>query len=298
MLRQGLEILRNAASLYREKDPSDTTSYRLTRITAWLGVEMLPAAQEGKTRIPPPMEQVKSSLNNLHSQGNFKDLLEYAESRVGQFLFWLDLSRYVADALEQFGYDRALDVVTEETAHYAHRLKGIEKLTFSDGTPFADEVTRQWIKRITKDENAPEAPQFVPLTSTANNIEDTRISETYAQAQTLLKDKKLFEALDLLQKDLDGAGTERSKFLKRISLARLLISAQKPRLALPHLLEILEDIDRHGLETWNPDLTLKAFLQVYSGLRTQKEEVYQERAADVLDRIARLNVVAAIRVEE
>ena len=297
ILRQGLDIVRNAASLYRGKDPSNATPYRMSRIAAWLGVEMLPPAQDGKTRIPPPMEQVKSALDNLDSQGNFKELLEYAESRVGQFLFWLDLSRYVAEALEQLGYDEALDVVSEETAQYARRLKGIEKLAFSDGTPFADEATQGWIEDITENKAAGKAPDFPPLTNTASDGEEARIAETYAQAQALLKEKKLFEALDLSQKDLNGAGSERSRLLRRMNMARLLINAKKPRLALPHLLEILEDIDRHGLESWNPDLALEALIQVYSGLRIQRDKEFQERAVTVLDRIARLNPAAAIRIE-
>ena len=298
ILRQGLDTLRKAASLYRGKDPSSALSYRLNRIAAWLGVERLPPAQDGKTRIPPPMGQIKNSLDSLNSQGNFKGLLEYAESSVGQFLFWLDLSRHVAEALEHLGFEEALGVVSQETMQYARRLKGIEKLAFSDGTPFADEATQGWIKDITENKNAGKATDFVPLTDTAGDREEARIAETHAQAQTLLKEKKLFEALDLLQKDFDGAGSERSRLLKRKSLARLLISAKKPRLALPHLLEILEDIDRHGLETWNPDLALEALIQVYLGLRTQKDKEFQERAVTVLDRIARLNPAAAIRVEE
>lgn len=298
MFNQGLDSLRRAATLLRQQDPSNPLSYRSTRIAAWLELQGLPPAQDGKTLIPPPMEQIVTSLNNLYSQGNYMELMEYAESRVGQFLFWLDLSRYVAESLDRLGHQKALDAVVEETAQYARRLKGIEKLAFSDDTPFADSDTRDWLRDISETSGGGGPAGFVPMTHGGGESQGAGVAETYARAQALLKEKKLFEAVDLLQKDLNGAGSGKSRLKRRMGFARLLVSAKKPRLALPHLLEILEEIDRHGLENWNPGLALEALIQVYSGLKTQKKEKMQARAEEVLDRISRLNPAAAVRLEE
>jgi type VI secretion system protein VasJ len=298
ILRQGLDTLRQAAALLRQKDPSNALAYRLTRIAAWSEVETLPLAEDGKTRIPEPMKEIVSSLSQLYEQGNFAELLESAEGRVGQFLFWLDLSRYVAESLEHLGYDEAYQNVAEETVRYALRLPGIEKLAFSDGTPFSDGATSEWLNEIVKNFN-PSGVGDAAFTRTSSGDSDLiAVDESYNQARALVKAKKLPEALSLLQKFISGAGSQKSKLLGRMRLARLLIGAKKPKLATPHLQEILEDIDRHALEAWEPDLALEALEQVYVALKTQKDETIKNQAASVFDRIAKINSAVAVRLGE
>jgi len=96
VLSNGLELLSQAATIFMKNDLSDAMSYRLTRLAAWLPVKMLPPAEGGKTRIPPPMKEIIKVMKNLRQQKEYKGLLESAEGRIGQFLFWLDLSHYVA----------------------------------------------------------------------------------------------------------------------------------------------------------------------------------------------------------
>ncbi len=79
-------------------------------------------------------------------------------------------------------------------------------------------------------------------------------------------------------------------------LVRLLIGAKKYNLAIPHAQEILEDIDRHALEAWDPDLALDAFEQVYKAIKTQKDETIKGLAASVFNRIAKINPAAAVRL--
>ncbi|MEA1936204.1 MAG: type VI secretion system protein TssA [Thermodesulfobacteriota bacterium] len=296
MLHNGLESLRRAATFYMQKDPSDAMSYRLTRIAAWLPVDTLPPAENGKTRIPPPMPEIKNAIKNLYQQGNFKGLLESAEARVEQFLFWLDLNRYVAEALEQLGYGKAHETVVQETSMYARRLPGIEKLAFSDGTPFADEDTKEWLREIAMDKSGATDDLLVHSRNVPEDSEESHIAEVYVQADSLVKEKKLSEAIELMQEELNSGTSQRSRFLSRMALTKLLINAKKIRLALPHLLEILNDIEKYHLDNWDPDLTLKALAEVYRGLKAQKDEDLQNRAVEAMDRIAKLSPAAALRL--
>ncbi|HEU18327.1 MAG TPA: type VI secretion system protein TssA [Deltaproteobacteria bacterium] len=296
ILNNGLDALRHAASLYMMNDPSSPVGYRLIRFAAWFPVKVLPPAQDGKTRIPGPMAEIRNALNNLHQQNEFKSLLESAESRVGQFLFWLDLSRYVAQALEHLNYSDAHQAVVEETAMYVHRLSGIEDLAFSDGLPFADDDTKEWLKEISMKSAGEAESGFTISPSSSDESDEAKIADVAATAQTLIKEKKVAEGVALIQENLTRGLSHKARFLWRIALIRLLVSAKKSRVALPHIWEVLQDIEKHELDTWDPDLVLKALGEVYATLKVQTDKDIQDRAAEALDHIARLNPVAALRL--
>ena len=296
VLNSGLDALKHAASLYMKSDPSSPMGYRLIRFAAWFPVKVLPPAQDGKTRIPGPMAEIRNALKNLYQQKEFKNLLESAESRVGQFLFWLDLSRYVAQALESLNYLDAYQVVVDDTAMYVGRLSGIENLAFSDGSPFADDDTKEWLKEITmKGAGDTEGGNIISPMSSGDS-EEAKIADIVAAAQVLVKEKKIAEGVALIEENLVRESSHKARFLWRIALIRLLVSAKKARLALPHIWEVLHDIEKHELDTWDPDLVLKALGQVHATLKAQTDKDLQDRATEAMDHIARLSPVAALRL--
>jgi type VI secretion system protein VasJ len=296
VLSNGLNLLSQAATIFMKNDPSSAMSYRLTRLAAWLPVKMLPPAEDGKTRIPPPMREIIKAMKNLHQQKEYKGLLESAESRIGQFLFWLDLSHYVAEALEGLDYMEAHNVVVQETSAYVGRLTGIEELSFSDGTPFADEDTQRWLKNIVIDNSGGMEGSFVMSGTLPADSEETEISKVYKQAEALMKKKKLEKAVELIQEKLSGGTSQQSRFLWRIVLVRLLTNAQKARLAVPHLREILDDINQHHLDNWDPDLVLSALTEVHRCLTVQTDKELQDQATEAMDRIAKISPVVALRL--
>jgi len=296
VLTRGLDALRQAATLFIKSDPSNAISYRLTRLAAWLPVKVLPPAQDGKTRIPPPARDLRNALKNLSQQMRYEGLLESAEGRVGEFLFWLDLSRYVAEALKPLKYGEACKTVIDETAMYVHRLPGIEKLAFSDGTPFADDDTKEWLKEISIQKASDTDETFVVSRDVTGDSEGSQIACVYNKAETLVKQKKLAEGVELIQERLSHGTSQKSRFLWRIALIRLLVNARKARLALPHLWEIVGDIEKHHLDSWDPDLVLKAMTEVHKSLRAQSDKELQDRAMEAMDHISRLNPVAALRL--
>jgi type VI secretion system protein VasJ len=292
----GFDALRRAAYLYMKGDPASPAAYRLNRFASWFPVRSVPPAQDGKTRIPGPMAEIRNALRNLYQQKEFKSLLESAEGRVGQFLFWLDLSRYVAEALGNLNYFEAQKVVEEDTAMYVRRLSGVENLSFSDGTPFADDDTREWLKAISmKSAGEVEGGGIMSQVSSGDS-DEAAITDVVATAQALVKEKKVAEGVALVQEKLTGASSHKARFLWRIALIRVLVSAKKARLALPHIWEVLHDIEKHGLDSWDPDLVLRALGEVHATLKVQTDKDLQDRAAEAMDHIARLSPVAALRL--
>lgn len=290
LLRQGLELLGRAAGGYRAQEPLTALPLRLARIAAWSAVLALPPAAEGKTRIPPPDKQTLTAINNLYHAANWAELVQAAESRVGQFLFWIDLSRYSAEALEQLGQADLAAVVAAETADFVQRLPGLERLAFSDGTLFANDDTRQWLQTITR----PAAEGPARLSPADSNRLDDQVTAQTAEGMKLIRDNKIASALDAFSAKITTASSIRERFLWELGLCRLLVTAKKTRLAVPYIQEILSMLDAHRIEKWEPELAVEALTTAFAGLRQQADKKDDKLLDEVLNRIAALNPSKAL----
>jgi len=206
------------------------------------------------------------------------------------------LNRFVAEALAGLGdqYQDAHDALCQETAVFVHRLAGVEKLSFSDGTAFADADTQQWLKGIRLGAGAGMAEPVVGGRSEGGGD----MAEAIEKAQGLAKKKKLAEAVSLLQKGLHGSFSRMEQLLWRLGLSQLLLNAKKPQLALPHLESILQDIDTFRLEQWDPELALKGLKMIWIGFGARSDEAGKEQAKGILNRIARLAPAEALQLDK
>lgn len=286
VLAEGLDRLARAADLLSQRDALDPRLFRLNRIAAWMSVESPPPAEKGTTRLPPPDGQVVSALERLHDSGAWQDLLEAAESHVPQHLFWLDLSRYAAEAAENLHRSDIRDAIETETRLYVQRLPGIERFRFSDGTPFADENTREWLSSLGGGDRAEGAP--APQSGSV----EAGVAEALKAARELAKANRLGEAVGMLQSKRDAAGAARDRFLWRLGLYRLLLQAGQETVAAPYAKEILQDLEVFRLETWEPGLAVEALVLALKGVRGEEDE--GDSRGRLLERIALLDPVKAL----
>ena len=296
-LRGGLGKLREVAAFYMGQNLFHPLVYRLNRIAAWTPVEGLPPSTDGKTRIPPPPQQIVTAIETLYQGGDWQGLLKTAESRVGEFLFWLDLSRFAAESMDHLGHENLRDLIAGEASLFVSRLKGLEALCFSDGKPFADTETKAWLKRFTSSGGTQEALAFSAVSGASTDEVQAKIAEEYTKARGLVKKKKIGDAVSLLHRQLCDGSSGKEKLLWRIALSQLLVSAKEERTAVPHLMDVLQDVDRYHLEQWEPDLALQAMMGIYTGFRSQKGEEFKPKAAEILDRIAGLNPAQALQLK-
>jgi len=138
------------ASLARVETPADPWCWRAARMGAWLKLRALPPAEGGRTMLPPPEQAMKNALLNLLAQGRNLDAALAAEEQVTASLFWLDPHRVAARGLAALGpdYAAASEAVGAEVRLFLAWLPGVERLSFSDGTPFADAETRAWLSSL------------------------------------------------------------------------------------------------------------------------------------------------------
>lgn len=296
MFRNALQTMRRMANyLLHHEDLSNPRGYRWRRIAGWSMIQAIPPATNGLTQIPPPAEYtvVQNNLNGFKDKGNWEALIQEAEERLQKALLWLDLNRYAAEALAGMGnkYQDACDAVCQETGFLICRLSGIENLSFSDGTPLADLETKQWIESIGTGGHS-DVGDYVP----SAGQEDDHMADAIQKAQDLSKKKKLTEAVASLHQELRCSYSGRERLLWRLGLSQVLMNAKQPKLAMPHLEMILQDIDRFKLEEWDPDLALKGLEMVWLGLKIHTDQVSQDQMGHILSRIAKLDAAEAVRL--
>ncbi|MDI6752890.1 MAG: type VI secretion system protein TssA [Thermodesulfobacteriota bacterium] len=299
-INQGFQRIREATTYLRKEDLSNPAVYRLTRMAVWAKVEALPPANNGRTPIPPPAPFIKDPLNDLRSKGNDEAFVRAAEASIGQNIFWMDLHCWVAEALARLGnqYERAREAVGQETAFFVQRLAGIEELLFADGTPFADPETREWLKGMAPGTSFIAAGSSSPQGSASAEQDEDLMRSEVEEAKGLIKKGKLLEAVERLQQRLRTNFSKREKLLWRLSLSQLLVGANQVKLALPHLEQILQDIDDYRLEEYDPLVALRSLKVVWLGLDSQADAESKKKASGVMDRMAKLDLAEVIRLEK
>ena len=296
MLRDALQTMGRMANYFlHHENLSNPRAYRWRRIAGWSMIQAIPPAANGNTQIPPPTEYtvIQNNLNGFKDKGNWEALLREAEERFQRALLWLDLNRFAAEALAGMGdqYQDAYDAVCQETGFLICRLSGIENLSFSDGTPLADPETRQWIESIGLGGHV-DLAEHIP----SEGQRDDHMASAIQKAQDLVKKKKLTEAVASLQKELRCSYSGRDRLLWRLGLSQVLMNAKQPKLAMPHLETILQNIEMFRLEEWDPDLALKGLEVVWLGFKIHTDQTAKDQLGDILNRIAKLDAAEAVRL--
>ncbi|HKB07149.1 MAG TPA: type VI secretion system protein TssA [Candidatus Polarisedimenticolia bacterium] len=260
-LDQSLSGLREIAGAIRKVKPQDPAAYRLARLAAWLQLADLPANTEGTTRIPPlgAGPQLAARYQEMVAGQGFSELLEQAEYQFEKSVFWLDAQRFVCQALQGLGkeYDAALEGVKQECRGLLKRLPGLLDLKFSNGTPFADDETRAWVQqqvlaRTDGGDGASQVTVAAPAAPSGDDELESVLKEVGSVSQQGLPD-----AVRRLGGLVDAARNGRQRFQRRLALAKFMVKAKEPRLAVAHLERLQEEIDRFGLEDWEPSLAVQ-----------------------------------------
>jgi type VI secretion system protein VasJ len=296
LLRDALQTVRRVSDYFLDENLSDPRGYRLRRIAGWAMIQTLPPVNNGRTQIPPPIQYdtILNNLKTLKDKSNWEALARNAEERFQGALLWLDLNRFTAEAMASLGdsFKNAYDAICQETSFLLFRLPGIENLSFSDGIPFADTETKQWLMSISVGGDSTMEHSVSPVR------EDDYMEETIQEALSLVKKKKLEEAVTSIQREIRRSYSKKDRLLWRLGLTHVLINANKPILAMPHLELILQDINIYKLEEWDSDLALKSFKMVWNGLKIHADNSVKEKLDGILNCIAKLDPAEALRLNK
>lgn len=294
-------VMLKAVAFLREQDKTSATPFRLARALRWGGLAEAPPAENGKTLVEPYIEQRKTYLSGLLTKGQFADLANAAEESFLECPFWLDLQRFLITALDALGgpFAAVRDGVLGDLAVLVTRFPTLPTLTFSNGTPFADGATQEWIETqvlpmFGGDGDAGAAP--------AGGGNDA-LEADYADARSHLAKGDLAAAIAALGGDGDGSGYER--FRRRLYLAALCVRGGQPAVARPILEGLEAEVEAHRLDAWMPSLALDLWAALhgcYGSLKRtaegEQKATFQQAADRVFERICAVDPARALTVME
>ncbi|MDF7679904.1 type VI secretion system protein TssA [Enterobacteriaceae bacterium ESL0689] len=230
-------------------------SHRLMKTVRWDTVAQLPSLDaSGRSRLLPPKADYRAQLKRLYLQQNWIELVEQASTIFGEGGngFWLDLQWYLWQGLTYAGHpwDSWADYILSDLRLLLARLPGLEQLLWSDGSPFADEVTLIWIREKVNDDLSGFGDQPVTV-STERQADDIFALEEEAIAKGDSDGPEA--ALDWLQ-HRPGMASPRSRWLLRLLMARVAEQFGRHEMALHLLAELSKIAPQLTLNDWEPAL--------------------------------------------
>ena len=228
---------------------------------------------------PPPPERVNRYTEQLHSSDP-RQLLHEIENSLRRAPFWLDGHHLAWQCCQAISATNAADQLRLQLQQLLRDLPGLEHLRFSDGTPFANPATRQWIAST---------PSPAPETTAPNND---------ASPVEILQRDGFAAAAAELQRQVQGQPGERPRVIARLELARLHLhngQADQARALLECIRQQLQA--NQALTLWEPGLlidTLRLLQQSSASLARDKasQQALQQQLAwldieNTLDQAAR-----------
>lgn len=271
--RDLLDQARTMATWLRDQEQGYLPSVRLVRCIRWDTLhEVPPADAASHTRLAAPRPELRAQMTRLVLQKQWNELLERVE---GAFLegvnhLWFDLQYFQHVALDHVGAPYSLwrELLRADFALFLERLPGIERLSFNDGTPFADDTTLEWIARhaVVRDLEAGETVVPLPVSADSEEGGAGDWPEIEAQARDLTARDGIEAAFAWLG-GLPGMKTERHRFLQRFVMARIAQHAERADTAMPLLLELDAAAKSLPLERWDPTLVFEVKLQLVRALK-------------------------------
>lgn len=289
--------VRRVTQFLRQQGDAAPEAYGLPRIMAWGPVRQAPPAQDGVTMIPPPSRGPVESAASGPPDG----LVVAAEQAFAAAPLWLDLQRYTAQGLEQLGasHRAAHDLVVLLTRSLLERVPSLAGLQFSDGSPLADELTRQWLAEQVL---AGDGGAAVAAPAVASSVDPAALAELRRESQPLVKKGQLAEVRARLAELFGGDPTPRGRFQERLELATLCFEGGRDQVALGMLEGLDAEMAAHELDRWDPALAsrvLQALYRVHLKVIGKKDLTPEQsaRRAEVFGRLCRLDPALAAALE-
>ena len=223
----------------------------------------------------------------------------FAEETSTQQLFWLDLHRHVALAMERLGpaFTSAREAVGQELTRFVVRVPSVRDLAFSDGSPFAEPETKAWLDAEAR-RWAGAGPAWG---TTLSSGEDDEISSRVAEARELMLAGRVAEGVGAAHDVAVREPSGRVRLRIRLAVARMALDGAKPDLARPLLEGLVDDIERHDLEVWEPELCATVYTSLLDAIRASGRGKSGPmdaggREQSVFDRLYRLDPRSALNL--
>lgn len=287
-ITSGQELLSQArvlAKYLRDQPEGWLAAHRLMKSVRHDTLHQLPPlSADGLTRIAPPGADQRASLKRLYLQQSWSSLLEQCDDMFarGASHLWLDLQWYIHQGLLQTGKENCAAIIQYDLKGLLLRLPGLETLAFNDGTPFADEVTLNWIQQQVMECGERWTEEHsVAVTAFSG---DNDILSLEPEALQIADNEGTEAALAWLQ-GRPGIITARQQWLLRLLMGRIAEQYGKNELAQHLFTKLNEKADGVTLSDWEPELLFEVRARLLKLLRLKagRSEADKIRLSPVME---------------
>ncbi|UZE95107.1 type VI secretion system protein TssA [Alkalimarinus alittae] len=305
-IRETQSLLKRLGKYRLSKDLADSSAYEINRFSVWLPVSELPLHQNGLTPLRSIPADKRHFFETLLQQRQYEILIIELENSLSNAPFWLDGHRMVVESLKALdmarvnntlagAYQNAIDVIATLTKSFVDRLSGIEHLTFSDGSPFADDETQAWLVSIdTLRSGTAESPNHdFRLKCTSETYPSSQMDDSCVQnasnainaSNQAYKDSGFSQGLLLLDQYCNEQMNKKAWYKARLLTVDYCFKAKEFIFAEQLLIELDELALSHNLDVWEPEMVgsmLSMMLICKAKLkRKQSSDCYYQRLVRV-----------------
>ena len=267
----------------------------LGRFSARASIMELPPANAGATSLPEPPFSELQMFNAVTSANDPNNTIEFCESRIAQYPYWLDLDYFSAKSYEALGESAVLmkDAVVDSALSFIARLEGVENLSFAGKTtPFASSAAQKWLADCRLSRSGGNGPLDALAIAKSKVLESAGGS-----GDGVIKGLQAF---------IDSTRSPRDQFRARIELLALIFGFKKGVDISPLTESLVSECEERKLANWEPELALAAWNLRLQSLQQalmldevknnpDKVSRYQEDIGVALSKISYLSYSEAIR---
>jgi type VI secretion system protein VasJ len=284
------QLLLRASEYLRARHPDSPLAYRTQRLARWGELESAPAARERRTELRGPAPDEIAALRQLEERASWRALLAASEDAFWQTPLWLDLQRWSHTALRALGGDHEAAAlgIEEDVRGLLQRIPGLARLSFQDGTPFADTATERWLEEVLRTTGA--APAARPAARPSATDDDTPdpLDAALAQAREQARGGDAAGAIRALELTAAAQPDARARFRARLELAAFCAELGRDRIALALLDALDAELTARGLDAWEPELAARVLETAWHCERRQGADAARSRADALFERLCRL----------
>jgi len=230
-------------------------SYQIRRISRWNNNNIkLPSLKkntrnkeiEMRTTQPPPIK----NRNVFLPPNKPIEIIKQCENIFEKKGTWcLDLNRYVVQAMERLpgDFDSATDVIKIEVSKFVRRFPEVFERKFSDGTPFADSETKEWIEDILEVEEAVDQNEI-------DIMSHSDLKTNFDEIWNLVNKNDISGALELLQNGILSGVGKMNEFHHRLIVAKVYQKFKREEESIMILEDLYSMAQHYHLEEWDPEL--------------------------------------------
>ncbi len=249
------------AKFLRANDAYDPSPYLMLRGYRW-GETRRQGGNPHPSFIVAPTTETRQTIRRLAADANWGELIEAGEAAMAEPCgrAWMDLQRYMLKALEGWGCPGIVAAIRAELRALVTDIPEIPKWTFDDDTPVANGETQAWLQEIVGPQEPraaappppPPEPVYQPPARRAEPTEADAPPDPYELAMEKVRRGRVDEAIEMLAQDIALQQSGRGRFQSKVSFCQLCLATNREPLAMPILEELVETIDHHRLDSWEP----------------------------------------------